>query len=53
MSFKKTIKEIDKKLKLARNYEEWKEIAEEHDSLPEIQEKINSVYSPYYDYIYI
>lgn len=53
MVFKKKISTINKKLKNARNYDEWKAIAEEHDALPEIQEKLNTVYSPYYDYEYI
>lgn len=50
MSFKKKIKEINKKLRLARSYGEWKAIADEHDALPQIQEKLNNVYCPYYDY---
>lgn len=37
MFFKKRIKEINKKLKLARNYSEWKALADEHDALPQIQ----------------
>lgn len=53
IAFQKKIKEIHKKLKHAKNYEEWKAIADEHDALPQIQESLNTVYSPYYDYEYI
>ena len=53
MTFKKKIKEIDAKLRLARSYDEWKSIADEHDALPQIQESLNNVYSAYYDYAYI
>lgn len=37
ISFNKKIKEINKKLQYARNYQEWKAIADEHDSLPQVQ----------------
>lgn len=53
MAFRKKIKAIDKKLKLARDYNEWKALANQYDALPEIQQSLNTVYSPYYDYEYI
>lgn len=53
MIFKKKITEIKKKLNTARSYDEWKYIAGEYDGLPEIQENLHQVYSPYYDYEYI
>jgi hypothetical protein len=28
-------------------------MADEYDNLPSVQEKVNKVYSPYYDYNYI
>ena len=37
MIFKKRIAEIDKRAHKARNYDEWKRIAQEHDELPQIQ----------------
>ena len=37
ITFKKKIKSINKKLALARSYDEWKSIADEHDALPQIQ----------------
>ena len=50
MSFRKKIKEINKKLQLARDYGEWKAIADEHDALPQIQERLNNVYCSFYDF---
>ena len=53
MIFKKKIAEINERLKFANSYEEWKSIASEYDNLSEVQEKLDQVYSPYYDFEYI
>lgn len=37
----------------AQTYKEWKSIAEQHDQLGVVQQQINEVYSPYYDYEYV
>lgn len=34
----------------AENYGEWKILAQQYDQLPSVEQQINEVYSPYYDY---
>lgn len=53
MDTKKKIEAISKRMRQAKDYNEWRREAEEYDRLPAIQEKIHQVYSPYYDYKYI
>lgn len=37
----------------AQDYKTWKTISEQYDQLGVIQQQINEVYSPYYDYEYL
>lgn len=37
----------------AQTYQSWKSISEQYDQLGVVQQQINEVYSPYYDYEYI
>lgn len=37
----------------AQDYHTWKSISEQYDQLGVVQQQINEVYSPYYDYEYL
>ncbi len=53
METKRRVEEIRKELDRAEDYQTWRIIAQKFDDLPSVQEQINEVYSPYYDYSYI
>ena len=44
---------IKKIMGQAENYEQWKSISSHYDQLPPVQQLVNEVYSPYYDYEYL
>jgi TAG lipase/lysophosphatidylethanolamine acyltransferase len=37
----------------AQTYQSWKTLSEQYDQLGVVQQQINEVYSPYYDYEYV
>jgi hypothetical protein len=37
----------------AENYQDWRSLADQYDQLPPVEQQINEVYSPYYDYEYM
>lgn len=37
----------------AENYPDWRSLADQYDQLPPVEQQINEVYSPYYDYEYM
>lgn len=37
----------------AENYSSWHTLAQQYDLLPSVEQQINEVYSPYYDYEYL
>lgn len=53
LQFHKNVKHIHARMGRAKDYDEWKRLADEYDSLPQVQELLNTVYSPFYDYEYI
>jgi hypothetical protein len=37
-------------MKKAETYSDWKTLANQYDRLPVIEQQVNEVYSPYYDF---